>query len=33
MADYKKNPKQPFQIKLPNKVRKRIAMHEKGKDK
>ena len=33
MGDYKKNPKQPYQIKVPNKIRKRIAMHKNGKDK
>ena len=29
MGDYKKNPKVPFEIWVPNKIRKRIAMHEK----
>ena len=27
--DFKKNPKKPFEVKVPNKIRKRIAMHEK----
>ena len=31
MGDYKKNPKVPFEIWVPNKIRKRIAMHEKDK--
>lgn len=30
MADYKKNPKNPYVIKVPNKVRKKITMHEKN---
>ena len=29
MGDFKKNPKQPFEVRVPNKIRKRIAMHEK----
>ncbi len=29
MGDYKKNPEQPFEVWVPNKIRKRIAMHEK----
>ena len=29
MGDYRKNPKTPFEIWVPNKIRKRIAMHEK----
>ncbi len=29
MGDFKKNPKKPFEVKIPNKIRKRIAMHEK----
>ena len=29
MSDYKKNPEVPFEIWVPNKIRKRIAMHEK----
>ena len=29
MGDYRKNPKTPFEIRVPNKIRKRIAMHEK----
>jgi hypothetical protein len=28
MGDYKKNPKVPFEVRVPNKIRKRIAMHE-----
>ena len=31
MSGFKKNPKVPFEIKVPNKIRKRIAMHEKHK--
>jgi len=31
MGDYKKNPKEPFVVQVPNKIRKRIAMHEKHK--
>ena len=31
MGDFKKNPKKPFEIKVPNKIRKRIAMHERDK--
>ena len=30
MGDFKKNPKAPFVIQVPNKIRKRIAMHEKA---
>lgn len=30
MGDYKKNPAVPFEIWVPNKIRKRIAMHEKA---
>ena len=29
MGDYRKNPKTPFEVRVPNKIRKRIAMHEK----
>ena len=29
MGDFKKNPAVPFEIWVPNKIRKRIAMHEK----
>ena len=29
MGDFKKNPKKPFEVRVPNKIRKRIAMHEK----
>lgn len=28
MGDYNKNPKRPFVVCVPNKIRKRIAMHE-----
>jgi len=28
MADYKKNPKNPHQIKIPNKISKRFGMTE-----
>ena len=28
MGDFKKNPKKPFEVAIPNKIRKRIAMHE-----
>ena len=31
MGDFKKNPKAPFVVPVPNKIRKRIAMHEKHK--
>ena len=27
MGDFKKNPKKPFEVRVPNKIRKRIAMH------
>lgn len=30
MGDYKKNPETLFEIPVPNKIRKRIAMHERG---
>jgi hypothetical protein len=30
MGDYKKNPAVPFEIWVPNKIRKRIALHEKA---
>jgi len=33
MADYKKNPKRPFEVKIPNGIRKRIAMGRKHKRK
>lgn len=26
MGDYKQNPKQPYQVKIPKKIRKRITM-------
>lgn len=28
MGDYKKNPKQPFVVRIPNKIRKKLAWHE-----
>lgn len=28
MGDFNKNPKKPFEVSVPNKIRKRIAMHE-----
>ena len=28
MGDYRKNPKQPYEVRVPNKIRERIAMHE-----
>lgn len=28
MGDYKKNPKQPFMVRVPNKIRKKFAWHE-----
>lgn len=28
MGSYKDNPKKPYIVKVPNKIRKRIAMHE-----
>lgn len=31
MGDFKKNPKVPFEVPIPNKIRKRIAMHERSK--
>ena len=31
MGDFKKNPKAPFVVQVPNKIRKRITMHEKNK--
>ena len=30
MGDYSKNPAAPFEIWVPNKIRKRITMHEKA---
>lgn len=27
MGDFKKNPKRPIEVEVPNKIRKRIAMH------
>ena len=29
MGNFKDNPKEPFEVKVLNKIRKRIAMHEK----
>lgn len=29
MGDFKKNPRKPFEVRVPNKIRKRLAMHEK----
>jgi len=29
MGNFKYNPKKPFEVKVPNKIRKRIFMHEK----
>ena len=29
MGDFSMNPKTPFEVRVPNKIRKRIAMHEK----
>jgi len=31
MGYFKDNPKKPFEVRVPNKIRKRIAMHEKHK--
>lgn len=28
MGDFKKNPDEPYEVRCPNKIRKRIAMHE-----
>uniref|UniRef100_A0A6M3K829 Uncharacterized protein n=1 Tax=viral metagenome TaxID=1070528 RepID=A0A6M3K829_9ZZZZ len=28
MGYFKNNPKKPFEVRVPNKIRKRIAMHE-----
>lgn len=33
MGDYRKNPEKPFEVRVPNKIRKRITMHEKEKTK
>lgn len=30
MGDFKKNPKKPYEVKVPNKIRKHIAMHERA---
>jgi len=30
MGDFKKNPDKPFEVRCPNKIRKRIAMHERA---
>jgi len=29
MANFKNNPENPFEVRVPNKIRKRIVMHEK----
>lgn len=29
MGNFKHNPKKPFEVKVPNKIRKRITMHQK----
>jgi len=31
MGKFKDNPAKPFEVSVPNKIRKRIAMHEKDK--
>ena len=33
MGNFKDNPKEPFEVRVPNKIRKRITMHEKNKPK
>lgn len=30
MGDFTKNPDKPFEVGVPNKIRKRIAMHERA---
>jgi len=30
MGDFRDNPKKPFEVSVPNKIRKRIAMHERA---
>ena len=32
MGDYSKNPKTPYEVQVPNKIRKRITMHETKRD-
>ena len=32
MGDFRKNPKAPFVVQVPNKIRKRITMHETKKE-
>ena len=32
MGSFKNNPKRPTEVRVPNKIRKRIAMHEKDTD-
>lgn len=32
MADFKKNPRNPIEVRVPNKIRKRIAQHKKDDD-
>lgn len=27
MSDFRKNPKRPYEVKIPNKIRKRLSMH------
>ena len=31
MGDFNENPKKPYEVRCPNKIRKRITMHEKHK--
>lgn len=32
MGDFSKNPDKPFEVPVPNKIKKRIAMHETKRD-
>lgn len=32
MGDFRKNPRKPYEVAVPNKIRKRITMHEKDDD-
>lgn len=32
MGDFKKNPRNPIEVRVPNKIRKRIAQHKKDDD-
>ena len=32
MGNFKDNPKTPYEVRVPNKIRKRIAMHETKRD-